>query len=198
MFCGKTLRLKTQGEKRPLWSVWANAMYGISLLKIYSGIFHIKVLITPVVTPLYIPLYIWTSSPLSTHGLLDIQVVSMSWLLKIMLQWTLRCMCPFELWFSCVSLRPHGLYSPWNSPGQNTGVGSCSLLQGIFLIQGSKPGLLHCRQILYQLSHQGSPRILKWVAYPFSRGSSWPKNWTGVSWIAGNSFPAELPGNPIY
>ena len=55
------------------------------------------------------------------------------------------------------SLQPHGLYSPWNSPGQNTGVGSLSLLQGIFPTQGSKPGLLHCRQILYQLSHKGSP-----------------------------------------
>ena len=39
------------------------------------------------------------------------------------------------------SLRPHGLYSPWNSPGQNTGVGSLSLLQGIFPTQGSNPGL---------------------------------------------------------
>ena len=55
------------------------------------------------------------------------------------------------------SLRPHGLYSPWNSPGQNTGVGSLSLLQGIFPTQGSNPGLLHGRQILYQLSHKGSP-----------------------------------------
>ena len=53
------------------------------------------------------------------------------------------------------SLRPHGLYSPWNSPGQNTGVGSLSLFQGIFPIQGSNPGLPHCRWILYQLSHQG-------------------------------------------
>ena len=70
------------------------------------------------------------------------------------------------------SLRSHGIYSPWNSPGQNTGVGSLSLLQGIFPTQGSNPGLLHCRQILYQLSHWGSPRILKWVDYPFSRGSS--------------------------
>ena len=52
---------------------------------------------------------------------------------------------------------PHGLYSPWNSPGQNTGVGSLSLLQGIFRTQGSNPGLPHCRQILYQLSHKGSP-----------------------------------------
>ena len=56
------------------------------------------------------------------------------------------------------SLRPHGLYSPWNSPGQNTGVGSLSLLQGIFPTQGLNPGLTRCRQILYQLSHQGSPR----------------------------------------
>ena len=54
------------------------------------------------------------------------------------------------------SLRPHGLYSLWNSPGQNTGVGSLSLLQGIFPTQGLNPGLLHCRQILYQLSHKGS------------------------------------------
>ena len=52
------------------------------------------------------------------------------------------------------SLRPHGLYSPWNSPGQNTGVGSLSLLQGIFPTQGSNPRLPHYRWILYQLSHQ--------------------------------------------
>ena len=55
------------------------------------------------------------------------------------------------------TLRPRGLYSPWNSPGQNTGVGSCSLLQGILPTQGSNPGLPHCRWILYQLSHKGSP-----------------------------------------
>ena len=54
------------------------------------------------------------------------------------------------------SLQPHGLYCPWNSPGQNTGVGSLSLLQGIFPTQGSNPGLPHCRRILYQLSHKGS------------------------------------------
>ena len=77
------------------------------------------------------------------------------------------------------SLQPHGLYSPWNSPGQNTGVGSLSLLQGIFPTQGLNPGLPHYRQILYQLSHQGSPKILGWVAYPFSRGSSQSKNQTG-------------------
>ena len=86
------------------------------------------------------------------------------------------------------SLRPHGLYSPWNSPGQNTGVGGLSLLQGILPTQGLNPGLLHCRQILYQLSHKGSPRILEWVAYPFSSRSSRPRYWTGVSCIAGGFF----------
>ena len=87
------------------------------------------------------------------------------------------------------SLRPHGLYSPWSSPGQNTGVGSHSLLQGIFPTQGSNPGLPHCRQwILYQLSHKGSPRILKGVAYPFASRSSWPRYQTGVSYIAGRFF----------
>ena len=55
------------------------------------------------------------------------------------------------------SLRSHGLYSPWNSPDQKTGVGSLSLLQAIFPTQGSNPGLQHCRWILYQPSHKGSP-----------------------------------------
>ena len=86
------------------------------------------------------------------------------------------------------SLRPHELYSPWNSPGQNTGVGSLSLLQGIFPTQRSNPGVPHCRQILYQLSHKGSPKILEWVAYPFSRGFSRPRNRTRVSCIAGGFF----------
>ena len=65
------------------------------------------------------------------------------------------------------SLWTHRLYSPWMSPGQNTGAGSLSLLQEIFPIQGSNPGPSHCRQILYQLSHKENPRILEWVAYPF-------------------------------
>ena len=83
------------------------------------------------------------------------------------------------------TLWSHGLYSRWNSPSQNIVVGSLSLLQGIFPTQGSNPGLLHCRWLLYQLSHQGSPRILERVAYPFASESSWPRNRTGVSCIAG-------------
>ena len=106
------------------------------------------------------------------------------------------------------SLRPHGLYSPWNSLGQKNGVGSLSLLQWIFPTQQSNWGPLHCRQILYQLSYQGSPkvkvkviqsyptlcdpmdytvhgilqaRILEWVTFPFSRGSSQPRDQSQVS-----------------
>ena len=86
------------------------------------------------------------------------------------------------------SLQPHGLDSPWESPGQNTGVGSLSLCQGIFPTQGSNPGLPHCRQIVYQLSQKGSPRILEWVAYPFPSRSSRPRNQTRVSCIAGRFF----------
>ena len=78
------------------------------------------------------------------------------------------------------SLQPHGLYSPWNSPSQNTGVGSLFLLQGIFPTQGSNPGLPHCRRILYQLNHQGGPRILEWVAYSFSSRSAQPRNYQHV------------------
>ena len=64
----------------------------------------------------------------------------------------------------CLCLWPHGLYSLWNSPGQNTGVGSFSLLQRIFPTQGSNPGLLHCGQILYQLSHEGSQfTVFFWI-----------------------------------
>ena len=71
----------------------------------------------------------------------------------------------------CDSLRPHGLQPttllhPWDIPGKSTGVGCFFLLQSIFLTQGSNPGLLHCRQTLYHLSHQGRllMRCDKWVA----------------------------------
>ena len=91
-------------------------------------------------------------------------------------------------------LKPARLLCPWDSPGQNTGVGRCSPLpliphlQGIFPTQGLNPGFLQCRQILYHQSHQEAPWILEWVAYPFSRGSSPPRNPMGVSCIAGWFF----------
>ena len=84
-------------------------------------------------------------------------------------------------------------------PGKpkNTGVGSMSLLQGIFPTQGLNWSLLHCRQILYQLSHQGSPRILESVAYPFSSGSSQPRNRTRVSCITGRFFTLNYQGSSL-
>ena len=119
----------------------------------------------------------------------NLHLLYRSWILYLWATGKTQSLCESESG-SVVSnsMWPLGLYSPWNSPGQNTGAGSRSLLQGMFLTQGSSPGLPHCRQILYQLSHKGSPRILEWVAYPFSSGPSWHKNWTGVSCIAGRFF----------
>ena len=75
--------------------------------------------------------------------------------------------------------------SPWNSPGRNTGVGSFSLLQGIFLTQGLKPGLLHCRQILYQPSHKASLAsmwnecncVVVWIFFGIALLWGWNENW---------------------
>ena len=96
------------------------------------------------------------------------------------------------------SLWPPGLYSLWNSQGQNTGVGSLSLLQGIFPTQGSNPSLLHCRRILHQLSHKGNSRILEWVAYPFSKGLPDPGIKPGFPALQADSIPTELSGKPSF
>ena len=76
------------------------------------------------------------------------------------------------------SLQPHRLYSPWNFPGQNPGVGSLSLLQGIFPTQGSNLGLPHCRWILYQLSHQGSPVFIRVLQIQRCNVEIWPIMYT--------------------
>ena len=65
---------------------------------------------------------------------------------------------------------------------------------GISPTQGVNPGLPHCRWFLYHLSHQAHPKILEWEAYPFSRGSSWPRNRTQVSCIAGRFFTSWATG----
>ena len=83
---------------------------------------------------------------------------------------------------------PPGSSVHGDSPGKNTGVGGDALLQGIFPTQRSNLGLPHCRWMLYHLRHQGSPRTLEWVTYPFSSGSSQPRNQTRVSCIAGGFF----------
>ena len=82
-----------------------------------------------------------------------------------------------------------------DSLGQKTGVGIHALLQGIFPSQGSNPGLLHCRQILYHLSHQGSPRILEWVAFPFPGDLPDPGIESGSPALQADSLLAEPPGN---
>jgi len=87
---------------------------------------------------------------------------------------------------SCPTLWPYGLLGcqaplSMGFSGKNTGVSCHALLQGISPTQGSNPGLSHCRQIFYCLSHQRSPRILEWVAYPFSRGTFQARNQTRVS-----------------
>ena len=86
---------------------------------------------------------------------------------------------------------PTKLLNPWNSAGKNTRVGCHAFLQGIFPTQGSKPGLLHCRWIFYHLSHQGCTRILEWLDYPFSRGSSQPRNQTRLSCTADIFFTSR-------
>ena len=82
------------------------------------------------------------------------------------------------------SLQPHGLYRPWNSPGQNTGVGRLSLLQGIFPTQVS--------HIASRFFTSWAPRkaqeLLEWVAYTLSSRSSLPRNPTGISCIVGGFF----------
>ena len=80
-----------------------------------------------------------------------------------------------------------GLYIPWNSPGKNTGVGSLSLLQGIFLTQGSNSGLWHCRD---------SVPATGVSSLSLPGRSSRPRNRTLVSYIAGDSLPTELQGKP--
>ena len=85
---------------------------------------------------------------------------------------------PFE--YSLPDSSVHG-----HSPGKNTGVGCMPSSRGS---SQHNSGLPHCRQILCHLNHQGSPRILEWVAYSFSRGPSWPRNCTGVSCIIGEFF----------
>ena len=95
------------------------------------------------------------------------------------------------------SLWPPRLYSPWNSPGQNTGVGSLSLLQGIFPTQGSNPGLLHCSQILYHLSHR-KPRNTGVDSLSLLQEIFPTQELSGVSCIAGGFFTSwAISGKPM-
>ena len=105
---------------------------------------------------------------------------------------------------SCLTLcnlmdcSPPGSSVHGDAPGKNTGVGCHAFFQGNFPIQGLNPGLPRCRQILYQLSHKRSPRILEWEVYPFSRGSSQPSNQNRSPALQADSLPTELLGKPDF
>ena len=107
---------------------------------------------------LFVYMYFWCA--VLNHSILSLFVTP----------WTVVCQAPLSLGILQVRILR---------------VGAMPYLQGIFSTQGSNPGLLHCRWILYCLSHQESPWILEWVDHPFSRGSSQPRNQTRVSCIAG-------------
>ena len=100
---------------------------------------------------------------------------------------------------SCVRLlaTPWTIHGPWNSPGQNTGVGSLSLHQGIFLTQDSNPGLLHCRQILYKLSYKGSPRILEGLPIPSPVDLSDPGIEPACPALQADFSPTDISGKPL-
>ena len=155
---------------------------------------------------------LFTSSPCHTcyYNCNPIFEPTFSFFLEwLLLYFLLNSYSFFNFWLKCclwvkpmkrlqetfpVSILPSGFKTSNESESftrlcnQNTGVGSRSLLQGIFPTQGSNPGPPQCRQILCQLSHRGSLRMLEWLAYPFSSGSSLPRNRTGVSYIAGGFF----------
>ena len=109
------------------------------------------------------------------------------------------CAVLFLVTQSCVTLcdpmdcSPPGSSVHGDSTGKNTGVGCHALLQGILPTQGSNPGLPHGEQIFYSLCHQGSPRILVWVAYLFPRGSIHPGIEPRSPALQADSLPAELP-----
>ena len=92
------------------------------------------------------------------------------------------------------SLQPRGLYSPWNSPGQNTRVGNCSFLWGIFPTQGSNQVPCIAGRFFTSWATREAQEAWEWLAYPFSRGSSRPRNWTRVSELQADSLPTELSG----
>ena len=110
----------------------------------------------------------WTPVPcfgrlLLNHWTREVILVGL-WFVVTMASYILTFNCEWSLSVVSDSLRPHGLYPsrllhPWNFPGKSTGVDCHFLLQGIFWTQGLNPGLSHCRQMLYHLSHQGSPKV---------------------------------------
>ena len=159
-----------------MWSIWV--LFDVCLYE-YLFLFYLYLLSYTYYSILITIISLYTWCPTSVFYLKNILDP---------LHFYMDCGC----WVMSESLRPHGLWParllcPWNSPGKNTVVGSLSLLQGIFLTQGSNPGLLNCRVILYRLSYHDFRVILSistektsWdydLYYLKSYGSHW-KEWT--------------------
>ena len=111
----------------------------------------------------------------------------------------------FPIWNQSVVPCPFLTVASWRAyrflrdfPGKNTAMGCPALLQGIFPTQGSNPGFLHCRWILYQLSHKGSTRILEWVAIPSPADLPDPGIELGSLALQVDSLLTELSGKPIH
>ena len=96
-----------------------------------------------------------------------------------------------------VECSPPGFFVHVDSLGKNTRVGCHALLQGIFPIHRSNPGLLHCGRTPYCLNHQGTPRILEWQPIPSPGDLSNPGIEPGSPALQMDSLPAELPGKPM-
>ena len=97
-----------------------------------------------------------------------------------------------------VDCSPPGASVHGDSLGKNTGVGSLSLLQGIFLTW-DQTQVSRLAGGFFIISHQGSPRIMEWVVYPISREFPWPRNGTWISCIAGGSFyQLSYQGSPLH
>ena len=154
---------------------------------------------TPLPPLKYLPMGLWEMAESSNSNTLKYEVIFQyhvpthwDFLTNMVTSCAVLCLVAKSCLTLCYPMDCNlaGSFVHGNSPGKNTGVGCHALLQGIFPTQGTKLGLPHCRWILYHLSHQGSPWILEWMAYPFSRGSSWIGNQTGISWV--DSLPGKL------
>ena len=137
LWCWEGLRAEGEGDDRG-WHDWMASLTWWTWVWMNSGSWW------------------WTGKP-GVLRFMGSQRVGHDW--ETELNWLLLEVCVCLAAQSCPTLcypLPARLLCPWNSPGQPTGVGSHSLLQGIFWIQGFNPGLLHYRQILYCLNHQKS------------------------------------------
>ena len=157
-------------------------MFLLFLISSVQSLSHIRFFATPWIAACQASLSItnsWSSLRLlsiesvmpTSHLILLVLSILLA---KVLVTWSHPILCdPTD--YSLPGSSVHGIK---NSPGKNTGVDCHSLLQGIFLTQGANPGLLHCRQILYHLSHQGSTLISHhmWSLFPITGHSTKKKN----------------------